>query len=119
MLPRLIFIFCRQVRSLNSRNMRLLTLFLGLNLICLFGIGRRRVNKSIDPADIEGKCFWNDQWATGLVTLQSGKEIKVPKVKLNLFSNAVHFVDLQGVEHTFIPGAVTRVVFFDSQDTTQ
>ncbi len=78
--------------------------------------------KSADPIDyseVRGKCFWSNDWAPGLLTLKSGKVVKMPRIKMNLYTNGVHYVDKEGVELVAQTGLVTKVSLYSLTDTLQ
>jgi len=76
--------------------------------------------KRYDP-DVTGSPFINDDWVSAKITLSKGKEIGPLKVKLNLESNELYFLDSAGKEMIAADGLVKKVDCIDyySKDGTR
>jgi hypothetical protein len=57
--------------------------------------------KETDHSGIEGSPFFNDDWATGLVTLADGRTFKDMSLKYNVYTDEVYFKDQGGETRAF------------------
>jgi len=53
---------------------------------------------NLDYSEIRGNCFWDNEWSPALLILKNGKGVKLNKVKLNFYTNNVHYLDNKGGE---------------------
>lgn len=75
--------------------------------------------KTLDYQDVEGTCFWDDQWNPALMVLKNGRRIKLKDVRLNSYSNEIHYLDAAKEEFVLKKGAVKRISFLDATDTSR
>lgn len=80
-------------------------------------LGQKNV-EAIDYSEIRGNCFWDAEWSSALLVLKSGSGIKLKNVKLNLYTNNVHYLDNKGSELVALTNP-SKVIFFDKKDTTK
>jgi hypothetical protein len=80
-------------------------------------IGRKNENL-VDYSEIRGNCFWDSEWNPAILILKSGKGFKLKQVKLNLYTNDIHYIDNKGTE-LVAQSNVKNIVFFDRNDTTK
>ena len=73
----------------------------------------------LEYSDVRGSCFWNNSWSPAFLVLKGEKQVKMQKVKLNLFTNEVYYVDLNGKELIALEGVIKKVIFIDSDDSTK
>src|SRR5258706_8065421 len=76
-------------------------------------------NKVLEYGEIEGNCFWDDEWNSALLILTKGDRIKLKKVRLNFYSNDIHYLDKNDTEFTLLKGVINKIVFFDRKDTVK
>lgn len=76
----------------------------------------RPVNQ-IDYTDITGSPFWNTEWKTATLFTSTNK-VFVEKVKLNLYTSEIHYINTTGKEFSIDAGVIKKVVFYKSSDTT-
>ena len=71
----------------------------------------------LNYADIAGSPFWDDHWNAAYLFLSSGGIVKTEKVKLNLYTNDIHYMkdDIEQVAQNNI----VKIVLFKGQDTTK
>jgi len=73
----------------------------------------------IDYSDVRGSCFLDAKWCPGIVRLRSKAEIKFSKLRLNLYTNDIHYLDLAGYEMAADSKAVEYISVFDRDDSTK
>lgn len=81
-------------------------------------IGSKRVTV-INYGDMHGSPFWNDKWAPALLYLNRGTIVKLKQVKMNLYTQEVHYLDNNGAELAAETGLVSKVVFLKAEDSTK
>lgn len=74
---------------------------------------------ALEYEDISGTCFWNKEWSPALLTIKNGTGYKLQKVKMNFYTNDVHYIDKNGSELVAVPGNVKKIVFYDRKDTSK
>ena len=70
-------------------------------------------------ADIEGTPFWNEQWAPAIIYFVNGSKAKINQAKLNLFTDEIHYLSLDGTELAVDNEGVSRLVFLNKNNLTQ
>lgn len=75
-------------------------------------------SKPIRYADVNGDCFWRQEWLPAQVIMQNGTQHTLAKAKLNFFSNAIHYIDEKGDE-VAAQGGIMEVVFSSSSDSSK
>jgi hypothetical protein len=75
--------------------------------------------RTLDYKDIEGTCFWDNKWNPAFLVGSQGKKIKLEKIKLNSYSNEIHFVDPSSEEFVLQKGIVRKIIFLDPKDTSK
>ncbi len=76
-------------------------------------------NAAVSYADISGSPFWEDKWKPAFLYLGTGLVVKLKSVKLNLYSNDVHYLDKEGTELAAAAGSVQKVVFLSEKDSNR
>jgi hypothetical protein len=79
-------------------------------------IGQKKGNV-VDYSEVRGRCFWDNEWNPGVLVLKGGNAIKLKNIKLNLYTNEVHYLNIQGTELVAQPGQVKKIVLFSATDT--
>lgn len=78
----------------------------------------KKVTEKLEYSEIKGNCFSDGEWNAALLVLKNGSNVKLKNVKLNLYTNDIHYLDNTGAELVALIGA-TKVIFFDKKDTTK
>jgi hypothetical protein len=73
-------------------------------------------NNKIAYSDVAGNCFWKKEWTPAVLVLRSGKTVKLKNVKLNFYSNDVHYLDAKGSE-LIAQSKINKVIFTDPTDS--
>ncbi len=81
-------------------------------------IGQKTV-QNLTYSDVRGKCFWDNDWNPGILILKGGSVVKMSNVKLNLYTNDIHYLNREGVELVAQTGQVKKLILFSNQDTTK
>jgi len=77
-----------------------------------------KVGELVDYSEIKGKCFWNDDWSPAILVMKIGGAVKLKKVKVNLYSNDIHYKNDAGAEFVTQLGIV-KVLMLSPGDTTK
>jgi hypothetical protein len=72
---------------------------------------------SVDYGDIKGSPFWKNDSGPAIVFLQDGRPVKVDKVRLNFYTNDVHYKFANGPELVAKTGTVKQIAFLKSSDS--
>ncbi len=64
-------------------------------------------------SDIAGTPFFREEWRLGSVTLQSNRRFDSVKIRLNLETQQVHFMDQNNAEIALFKGYVKTIRFYD------
>jgi len=80
-------------------------------------LGQKNEDK-LDYSEIRGNCFWNKDWSPAVLILKNGKGVKLKKVKLNFYTNNVHYLDDNGSE-LVAQNSLKNIIFFDRKDTSK
>ncbi len=72
---------------------------------------------SVGYGDIKGSPFWKNDGGPAIVFLQDGRPVKADKVRLNFYTNDVHYKFANGPELVAKPGTVKQIVFLKSSDS--
>jgi hypothetical protein len=72
--------------------------------------GSADLQKKLTYANVKGSPFWNNDWKMATLIDKDNKTINKAKVRLNLYSNEVHFLNTAGKELVVVPGLVRKVV---------
>lgn len=75
------------------------------------------VKEKVDYSDVQGNCFWNQDWLPALVSMRNGNVFNLSKVKLNFYSNAIHYLNEKGIE-VAVQGGMKSIVFKSRTDTS-
>ena len=78
----------------------------------------RKTSERLDYSEIKGSCFSDGDWSAALLVLIKGGNVKLKNVKLNLYSNDIHYLDDRGIELVASAG-ITAIIFFDKKDSTK
>ena len=76
-------------------------------------------NVAVNYADISGSPFWEDKWKPAFLFLGNGSVVKLKNVKLNLYTNDVHYLNKEGLELAAANGSVQKVVFLNEKDSNR
>src|ERR1700744_3076926 len=81
------------------------------SIVLLDGNGKPFENHS---SDIAGTPFLVDDWRLGLVTLQHNRRFDSVRLRLNLVTQQVHFIDKDNQEIPLFKGYIKMVRFYDA-----
>jgi hypothetical protein len=81
-------------------------------------MGEKRGVK-VDYSDIRGSCFLNSNWNPAVVRLRNKATIKFSKLRLNLFTNDIHYLDPTGLELAADSKIVDDILMFEPDDSTK
>jgi len=69
------------------------------------------VKGNVSYTDVKGDCFWHKEWLRASVTMKNGEVYNIPKAKLNLYSEEIHYINEAGAERS-VRNEVNTVVLF-------
>jgi hypothetical protein len=78
-------------------------------------------NKKIDIlnySDIDGSPFYSLKWSKAFLYLKNGNLIKLDKVKLNMYSNEVNYINNNNVEMVLEAFHFKRILLMKQEDTS-
>lgn len=78
--------------------------------------GQIKVDK-VENSDIGGSPFWLEKWNAAMI-YTSTYRVLIPKVKLNLYTNDVYYINKDGETLVVQKGQIKRVTFFKGDDTS-
>ncbi len=78
--------------------------------------GRGTLNKTMELDKIKGSIYWNSEWQLATLYGENKREKWVCKTKINLYDNAIHFLDRRGEELLADNGLISRIVFHSNND---
>jgi hypothetical protein len=81
-------------------------------------IGQKKAD-NLEYSEVRGNCFWETEWNRALLIIKNGNGIKMPKVKLNFYTNEVHYTDLKGTEFAAGTEQIRKIIIYDKVDTTK
>jgi hypothetical protein len=57
-------------------------------------IGRKNVD--VDYRDVGGRYLWSNDWSPAMIIMKGGNATKMRSVRLNLYSNEIHYLTSEG-----------------------
>jgi hypothetical protein len=81
-------------------------------------MGEKRGVK-VDYSDVRGSCFLNSKWSPAIVHLRSKATIKFSKLRLNLYTNDIHYLDPTGLELAADSKIVNDILVLDPDDSAK
>jgi len=82
-------------------------------------LGYKMDADSVDYSDIKGSPFWKEEWGAAAIVLQDGRAVQVDKVRLNFYTNDVHYRVGNGPELVAKTGSVKEIAFLNNNDLTK
>jgi hypothetical protein len=81
-------------------------------------IGRKKLDLNYN--DIDGRYLWENDWSPAIIIMKRGNAIKLKSVRLNLYSNEIHYLASDGEMAATIE-KVRRVIVYsnDPSDSTR
>lgn len=73
---------------------------------------------NLNYGDVNGSAYWNDKWQRAIIICGQNRIFSVQKVKLNLYSNDVYYIDDKGRE-MIVSNVVNKVLFYSDEDSTK
>lgn len=85
------------------------------------GLNKGFVNsaKIVSYDDVDGSCFWEEKWNRAVLFLTTGNKIKLPKAKLNFYTNDIHYLNEKNEEYTLVKKLIDKIVFIDGADSSK
>ena len=74
--------------------------------------------EELEYSEIRGNCFWDKEWHPALLLFKMGGDVKLKNVKLNLYTNNIHYINNAGAELVAVTNT-TKIIFYDKKDTTK
>jgi hypothetical protein len=108
--------------GLTSFGQQLVTEIRELDLNAMtYNPGNQSAGKNIklSYAEIEGTPFWSEQWNPAIVFFGTGGKAKISQAKLNLYTNEIHYLCIDGTELAAENEGITRLVFLNKNNLTQ
>jgi hypothetical protein len=78
-------------------------------------LGNKNAN-GISYSEVGGSPFWNAEWKSAILYCAQSRSFSLDRVKLNLYSGDVHYIDKEGKEMV-ATDIVERIVFYNGADT--
>jgi len=104
----------KSVEFVNNLNSYGLTYIHETNLTSLGG----KPEGTLSYDDVIGSAFWDDKWQKAIIVCGQNKIFTVQKVKLNLYSNDVYYIDDKG-RQLVVSNVVNKVLFYSDEDSTK
>jgi hypothetical protein len=79
--------------------------------------GSSDLQKTLSYGQIKGDPFWRNEPQMATLIDKDNKVISKNKIKLNLYTNEIHFTNSQGKELVVEPDLVRKIVFHKSDDS--
>ncbi len=89
-----------------------------VRVVNLETLGQKQIS-SINYDDFNGSPFWDTKWNVAFITLKSGAIVKAVKIKLNLYTGDMHYIDLMKGELAAEAGSIRKIIMFKGEDTTK
>lgn len=70
-------------------------------------------------ADISGSPFWDENWKPAFLFLSAGTVIKLKNVRINLYTNEIHYLDNNSKEWAAQTGIIQKIIFLNEKDTSK
>ncbi|NOS91821.1 MAG: hypothetical protein HOP30_07860 [Cyclobacteriaceae bacterium] len=76
-------------------------------------------SSAVNYDEVRGRYFWDENWKPARLLMRNGGLVNLTRVKLNLFTNEIHYIGDTGSELVAQKGLVKELVFATSLiDTT-
>jgi hypothetical protein len=79
--------------------------------------GSSDLKKTFTYGQLKGSAFWKEEWQMATLIDKENKTINKTKIRLNLFTNEIHFLSKAGKELVVVPGLVRKVVVHKSDES--
>jgi len=80
------------------------------------------IGKTVKPdvtyEDVRGRYLWDNDWHAGVLMLKNGGKFPLDKIRLNLYTQDVHYIGKDGIERVADKPLVRTVVLF-GRDSAQ
>jgi hypothetical protein len=88
-----------------------------VNVVDPSTLGKKKV-ELINYSDIEGSPYNNSKWSKAFLYLKNGNLIKIDRVKLNMFTNEVDYMNNNNVEMVLEAFNFKKIVIMKQEDTS-
>ncbi len=82
-------------------------------------LGTKVGGGDINYDEIAGRPFFNDKWMPAVLILTGNMSLKLDKVKLNLYTAEILYVDSTGKEMSAGAGIIKKIFFLDPKDSSK
>lgn len=79
--------------------------------------GSSDLKKTLTYGQLKGSAFWKEEWQMATLIDKDSKTIDKVKIRLNLYTNEIHFISKAGKELVVVPGLVRKVVVHKSDES--
>jgi hypothetical protein len=79
--------------------------------------GSSDLKKTLTYGQLKGSAFWKEEWQMATLIDKDNKTIDKVKIRLNLYTNEIHFLSKTGKELVVVPGLVRKVVVHKSDES--
>lgn len=88
-----------------------------VNVIDPSTLGKKKV-ELINYSDIEGSPYNSPKWSKGFLYLKNGNLVKIDRIKLNMYTNEVDYMNSNNVEMVLEAFNFKRVIVMKQEDTS-
>jgi hypothetical protein len=78
--------------------------------------GSSDLKKTLTYGQVKGSAFWKDEWQIATLIDKDNKTIDKTKIRLNLYTNQIHFENKAGNELVVEEGLVRKIVIHKTDD---
>ncbi|MBS1488516.1 MAG: hypothetical protein JST43_13100 [Bacteroidetes bacterium] len=75
--------------------------------------------KEMAYEDVDGNSFWSEGWHPAILEQFKGGKFRLRKIKLNFYTNDIHFLNNKNEEYLLTSGVIQKIVFIDEKDTSK
>jgi hypothetical protein len=88
-----------------------------VNVVDPATIGKKKV-EMINYSDIDGNPYYNPKWSKAFLYLKNGNLVKIDRVKLNMFTNEVDYMNNNNVEMVLEAFNFKKIILMKQEDTS-
>jgi hypothetical protein len=88
-----------------------------VNVVDPATLGSKKV-ELLNYSDIEGSPFYNQKWSKAFLYLKNGNLVKIDRIKLNMYSNEVDYINNNNVEMVLEAVNFKKIIVMKQDDTS-
>jgi hypothetical protein len=88
-----------------------------VNVVDPSTLGKKKM-ELINYSDIEGSPYNNPKWSKAFLYLKNGNLVKIDRVKLNMYTNEVDYMNNNNVEMVLEAANFKRIIIMKQEDTS-